>query len=173
MSSIIIQQINLEGLKQTVQSLQRADRSRELSLAITKVEEAIMWLEQAERLSRTITSNIHTQDDIDQNTINFDAPVEKIEEAKLVIKARKEKTVVQQKAAVAELKIEPIIENEPQVIEMKCPAVDDVRMAFKKYVETNGTENGKATLINCGAENISALYAKGDDAVIKFYNLIV
>ena len=175
MSSILILQTNLEGLNQTLHSLQRADKSRELSLAITKVEEAIMWLEKAEYLAQpTLFDNVPTQENPNQGMLNFDAPVE---EAKPKATRKKAEAKVElptvQPSQEAIVYLDKAFEEHKQEVKVKCPSVDDVRMAFKKFVEFHGAENGKATLVSCGAEKISDLYAKGDEAVMKFYDLIV
>jgi hypothetical protein len=171
MSSILILQTNLEGLNQTLYSLQGVEKSRELSLAITKVEEAIMWLEKAEYLAHpTLFDNVPTQENPNQGMLNFDAPAE---EAKPKATRKKAEPRVEKVILTGNPNVVGLVVEDTQPVEMKCPPVDDVRMAFKKYVETNGTENGNAALIKHGAEKISELYAKGDNVVINFYNSIV
>lgn len=171
MSSILNLQTNLEGLNQTLHSLQRADKSRELSLAITKVEEAIMWLGKAKYLAQpTLFDNVPTQENLNQSMLNFDALLEEVKPKATRKKAepRVEKVILSNNPNVVGLVFE-----DTQSIEMKCPSVDDVRMAFRKYVELHGENKGKSALVSFGAETISGLYAKSDEAVMKFYDSIV
>jgi prefoldin subunit 5 len=166
MSSLLILETNLEGLNQTLASLNRAEKSRELSLTITKVEEAIMWLQKAVYLAQpTLFDNI-PQEDPNQGRL-FDDNLEPVAPKK----TRKKAEPKAESIVITEPKAEPIAIT--QELAKVSIAIDDVRMRFKNFCQANGNDKGKEALVAFEATSISELYAKGDNVVINFYNSIV
>lgn len=176
MSSLLILETNLEGLNQTLASLNRAEKSRELSLTITKVEEAIMWLQKAVYLAQpTLFDNMPPQENPNQGRLfddNGEPAVAKPKATRKKAEPKVEKVILADNPNVVGLVVaeEPAQSVEPQV---KLPAIDDVRMAFKNYCQSNGNDKGKEALTRYGVGNLSELYAKGDSFVGQFYNSIV
>lgn len=175
MSSLLILETNLEGLNQTLASLNRAEKSRELSLTITKVEEAIMWLQKAVYLAQpTLFDNMPPQENPNQSRLFDDNGEPAVAKPKATRKKAEkvEKVILTDTPNVVGLVVaeEPAPSIEPQA---KLPAIDDVRMAFKKYCQSNGNDKGKEALTRYGVGNLSELYSKGDSFVSQFYNLIV
>jgi hypothetical protein len=176
MSNISILETNLEGLSQTLVSLNNlAERSREVSLTITKVEEAIMWLHKAVCFAQL---PIVLSDD------NSDPVVPK--KAKKKTESQVTKVILMENPnvvglVVEEPKAEPIVITEPKaepIVITQEPAkvsisIEDVRMNFKNFCQSNSIEKGKDILASFNVTNISELYKLGDEKVIMFCNLIV
>jgi hypothetical protein len=166
MSNISILETNLEGLSQTLVSLNNlAERSREVSLTITKVEEAIMWLHKAVCFAQL---PIVLPDDNSDPVASKKAKKKTEPQVTKVILGENPNVVG---LVVEEPKAEPIvITQEPAKVSI---SIEDVRMNFKNFCQSNSIEKGKDILASFNVTNISELYKLGDEKVIMFCNLIV
>lgn len=154
-------EMNRQGLNEVLFSLLKAEKTRELSLTITKIEEAIMWLDKVITLSQpTLFDNLPPQENPNQGRL-FDDNMEPviIEEPKeKKPKIRKEKTV------------EVIEEKKADV---KLPSKEDVIFMAKEYSKKHGSgEAFLKVLETFGATKISEVYAKGDAAVMNLVDSI-
>lgn len=149
-------EMNRQGLNEVLFSLIKKEKTRELSLTITKVEEAIMWLEKAIAMAQpTLFDNI-PESNPNQGMLNFDAPV--VEEPKeKKPKIKKEKVEVVEPTSKVESTEKPA---------EKLPSKEDVIFMAKEYSKKHGSgEAFLRVLETFGATKISEIYAKGDAAV--------
>lgn len=154
-------EMNRQGLNEVLFSLLKAEKTRELSLTITKVEEAIMWLDKTIVLSQpTLFDNIPPQENPNQGRL-FDDNMEPV-----IVGEPKEKKLKVKKEKVAEV-------VEEKKTEIKLPSKEDVIFMAKEYSKKNGSgEAFLKVLETFGATKISEVYAKGDAAVMNLVDAI-
>jgi len=142
--------------------------------AMSKLLEATFWIRHQYMEPRPI--NEDKQPTLSDDNSDSPAPKKKTRKIELptfqpkaepiVIKEPKEEPIV-----ITESKAEPIvITQEPAKVSI---SIEDVRMNFKNFCQSNSIEKGKDILASFNVTNISELYKLGDEKVIMFCNLIV
>lgn len=120
-----------------------------------KLMEASMFIKAAEdRGQPTLFDNMPPQDNSNQGRL-FDDSTEIFS--------------LEPKAEIYEV----TLSNQQPIAQNKLPAIDDVRMAFKKYCQNHGKDKAKEAIKKYGVNTLSELYDKGDSFVSQFYNSIV
>lgn len=176
MSMISNLNLNRDRLNEVLFSLAKEEKKRELSLVLTKVEEAIMWLDKAIYLAQpTLFDNVPHQENPNQGRLFDDNghPVIVHEEPKekKTRKARETRVeVVQQHTTAQEaLEAQPKIE---EVKEQPVPTKEEVIFMAKEYSKKHTPDAFLKVLETFGATKISEVYAKGNTAVFNLVEAI-
>ena len=138
-------------------------KSRELSLTITKIEEAIMWLEKAIAIEQNITNGNPNQgellfgDNLQQVVANEEPKKYKLDTDGVKVEIVGSTFELESTEKPAE----------------KLPSKEEVIFMAKEYSKKHGSgEAFLKVLETFGATKISEVYAKGDDAVRNLVNSI-
>jgi hypothetical protein len=132
--------------------------------AMSKLLEATFWIRHQYMEPRPI--NEDKQPTLSDDNSDSPAPKKKTRKIELPTFQPKAEPIV-----ITEPKAEPIvITQEPAKVSI---SIEDVRMNFKNFCQSNSIEKGKDILASFNVTNISELYKLGDEKVIMFCNLIV
>lgn len=175
MSMISNLNLNRDRLNEVLFSLAREEKKRELSLVLTKVEEAIMWLDKAIYLAQpTLFDNVKVQEDSNQGKLFDDngEPIIKPKATRKKAEPKVEKVILTDTPYVVGLVVADEQEKPVEAKEQPLPTKEEVIFMAKEYSKKHTPDAFLKVLETFGATKISEVFAKGNQAVFNLVETI-